>query len=333
MNRHQQEAPAARASLRRSTTRAIRKSLAPRSLLWWGCLALAIGCRGREEPETASLRAKVVEAERAVAQKDSLLNEFVETSQFIQNLNGELERIRKLPGTARIVIASDGETRIPVKAYRDSVLAHVRQLISRLDSSEARLAAVSGRTGSTNNVLSRQVAAMQAMLSAVRERFDGQQAELASLQGENRQLQSDRAGLRAERERLDRESAALKERLADAAEAEGTVYFIAGTKAQLLEIGAVREEGGARSLSFRKRGQTLVPGRELHPDDFTPISRMGNRDLRMPKESKAYLIVSQHNPALLTPTDKNMAVRGTVHIEDPIAFWAPSRFLILVEQP
>ncbi len=299
---------------------------------------------GDAEAVRTELTAKIAEVERVSAEKDRLLSDFVENTRFMNAINAELDRVRKLKPGVKVIQVQPGESPIAVEAYRDSVLAHIKQLTARLDSTEARLAASSraragapaspaaapatdapASAGAAMDGLQQQLAAYRATIAEVRAQLEAQQSELVSLQDENNSL-------RAERARLSSEKAALDEKLADLAEAENTVYFVAGSKSQLQELGVVREEGGARGLLLSKRGKTLVPGRDLHPEDFTAISKTGNSELSMPKPGKSYAIVSQHNASYLSPTEKDGTVKGTVRITNAAAFWAPSKFLILVER-
>jgi hypothetical protein len=307
------------------------------------CAPILTACgKGDTEAVRTELTAKIAEVERISAEKDRLLSDFVENTRFMNAINAELDRVRRLKPGVKVIQVQPGESPIAVAAYRDSVLAHIKQLTARLDSTEARLAAsarargvaptsagaeaaTSASSSSAMDGLQKQLASYRETIAEVRAQLEAQQSELASLQDENNSL-------RAERARLAGEKAALDEKLADLADAENTVYFIAGSKSQLQELGVVREEGGARGIMLAKKGKTLVPGRELHPEDFTALSKTGNTELSMPKAGKSYAIVSQHNASYLSPTEKDGAVKGTVRITNAAAFWAPSKFLILVER-
>ncbi len=322
-----------------------QRSLCRTAFLMTLCVSVLAACgNGDTEAVRTELTAKIAEVERVSAEKDRLLADFVENTRFMNAINAELDRVRKLKPGVKVIQLQPGESPIAVAAYRDSVLAHIKQLTARLDSTEARLAAstrarggtptpaaaapaadAAASAGSAMDGLQKQLAAYRATIAEVRAQLEAQQSELVSLQDENNSL-------RAERARLASEKAALDEKLADLADAENTVYFIAGSKSQLQELGVVREEGGARGLLLSKRGKTLVPGRDLHPEDFTALSKTGNSELSMPKPGKSYAIVSQHNATYLSPTEKDGTVKGTARITNAAAFWAPSRFLILVER-
>ena len=301
-----------------------------------------LACGGGEDIKN-ELQAKIAALESLSREKDELISEVVANTKFMQDLNAEIDRVRRLPAGATVVRVKPYESPIAVAAYRDTVLAHIRELAQRLEQTEARLAAVGARSATATGAstdesaraaasMSQQVETYRATIADARAQLQAQEGEMVSLQEENTALRSDRDQVRAERARLAAEKADLDSRYSDLAESASTVYFIAATKAQLKELGVVNEVGGARGLTLRKRGQTLVPAPTLNPSDLTALSVKGNTEVTMPKPDKAYTLVSPHNAALLSPLAGDGTVRGTVRITDPSAFWATSKFLILVEK-
>lgn len=311
---------------------------------------LALGlfaCSDKENALKTELQAKVAALEAVSKEKDELISDVVENAKFIQSINTEIDRVRRLPAGTKVVAVKPDESPIAVAAYRDTVLAHIRELTTRLEKTEARLAAVreksastaaAAATGSAKDVanatasMQQQLESYRETIAQVRAQLDAQQAEMSSLQGENTGLRKDRDQLRAERAKLAAEKAELNDRYADLAESASTVYYIAATKDQLKELGVVKEVGGARTITFRKRGQTLVPAANLNPADFTALSVKGNTEIALPKTNKSYRLVSNHDAALLSPLNKDSSLTGTVRITDPKTFWAGSKFLILVEK-
>ena len=56
-------------------------------------------------------------------------------------------------------------------------------------------------------------------------------------------------------------------------------------------------------------------------------------EIAFPKADKAYKIVSRQDvAALATQPDKASRIKGGLKISDAVKFWAPSKFLILMEQ-
>ncbi len=81
------------------------------------------------------------------------------------------------------------------------------------------------------------------------------------------------------------------------------------------------------------RGKTMVPGRTLDPAQFTVLSKAGDKQIMLPRADKEYRIISRQAleyTDLMRPRDA--VVKGTLTITDPDKFWAPSKFLILVEK-
>jgi len=114
-----------------------------------------------------------------------------------------------------------------------------------------------------------------------------------------------------------------------------TVYYVIGTKQELLEQGIVAEEGGARVLFiFGRAGKTLVPGRDLDPADFTPINKWSDTRVTLPDSTRNYRIVSRQDVGQLAvpPDDKGRLRVAALEILDPQEFWTASKFLIVVQE-
>jgi len=113
---------------------------------------------------------------------------------------------------------------------------------------------------------------------------------------------------------------------------ERTAHFVAGSKKELIERGVVVEEGGTRFLIFTRTGETLRPAESLDPKEFTTIDLGTITEIPLPRPDRRYRIVSRHDLAHVDPATVSAGkIRGTLRILDPRAFWAVSRFLILVE--
>jgi hypothetical protein len=115
-------------------------------------------------------------------------------------------------------------------------------------------------------------------------------------------------------------------------EMNNTVYYIIGTKDELLQKGIVVQTGGSRfPLLFAKVGQTIVPARELNPAAFTKINKRAVTEISLPGSDKTYRIASRQDlEGLATPTSGG-EVTGTLKIANPDKFWLTSRFLILIQ--
>ena len=108
------------------------------------------------------------------------------------------------------------------------------------------------------------------------------------------------------------------------------VWVAIGTERELAAKGVVRREGG--TLLMFGRGKTLVPGRAPDPAAFTPLSKTHDLIIAMPHADREYRVVSRQSllyAEVAKPQDA--IIRGELRITDPKAFWAPSKYLILVQ--
>ena len=112
---------------------------------------------------------------------------------------------------------------------------------------------------------------------------------------------------------------------------DDSVFVAIGSERELTEKGLVRREGG--TLLMFGRGKTMVPGRTLDPSQFTVLSKARDKQIMLPRADKEYRVISRQAleyTDLMRPRDA--IVKGTLTITDPEKFWAPSKFLILVEK-
>ena len=108
------------------------------------------------------------------------------------------------------------------------------------------------------------------------------------------------------------------------------MYYAVGTKKELMDKGVLTKEG-SKFLFFG--GTHLVPARNLDPAAFTRIDKTHDLAIALPKEDKSYKIISRQSPEYLAASSltKDGKVHGQLQIESPEEFWAPSKFLIVVE--
>jgi len=111
------------------------------------------------------------------------------------------------------------------------------------------------------------------------------------------------------------------------------VYMVARPLPDLLKSGILVEEGGRKGFLGLggKKGQTLVPGRNLQESDFTKLN-MSQDSMLILEPGHSYKIASRHNGALLSPgPNPNGVLPSRMRIIDPARFWSTSRFLILID--
>ena len=293
----------------------------PAMLLLAAALATTACNSNRGEVEQA-----LAEAEALNAEKDRLLAEVLETTQFINELDAELAKVKGV-GVSPV---AEGEGRpADAAAQREVLLGKVREVVARLDQSEANLEDTKARLqamGSRNTRLLTQIEEYQGTLEQFRGTVERQQAEILALRAEVDTV-------RAENVRLASDKAALTDTVIEMTTQTNTAYYVVGTKDELIQRGIIAEEGGSRVLFvFGKRGKTLVPTRNLDPSMFTRIDRLQDSTIPLPRSDRGYQIVTPQNLAYVTGTKlESGRVADSFFVTYPEEFWKPSRYLILVE--
>jgi len=286
---------------------------------------LATGCDRRY----AELTRALAEARAAEAQKDTLLTEVLETTQFVSDLNSELAKAKT------ISLSGEDDRGFPGaqldREERKATLERIQQVIARLNESETKLTATENRAKSAkirNARLLAQIATYKQTVEDLKLAAEQQRAENEAIIADQR---TQIASLSERIDTLDRETVSLRGSVRSLTSYKNTVYYIAGTKSELLEKGVVTKEG-SKFLVFG--GTRLEPSRNLDPGAFTAIDKTHTLTIPLPRTDKKYRIVSRQSPAHLTGgvNQKGEASGGVVEIQSPEAFWSTSKFLILVEK-
>jgi hypothetical protein len=277
----------------------------------WLAVALltVVGCGPSEE-----IQQQLAQLEIVSAQKDSLIEAVAEYAQVMSVISAELADIQMEGRDLMVAVES------PVAASRDSILNKIRYINERVAQTEARLRQSRRRVGALTALSDSLRATMEQTIANYEGLLASQRESLAAL---TEQV----TGLEAEKEQLAIEITTLED-------AAAKVYYVIGTEDELLERGIIQKEGGSRFLFvFGKRGQTLVPVRDLNPGDFTMVDRREATEIEFPNPEAVYLVVSRHDLAYLENTpDEKGNISGSLRISSPNEFWAASPFLIIVEK-
>jgi hypothetical protein len=278
------------------------------------------GCDRRQ----AELTRALAESRAAEAQKDSLLTEVLETTQFVSDLNSELAKAKT------VAITSNGaDPGLPGamqdREERKETLARIQQVIARLNESEAKLTAAEARAKNArirNARLLAQIATFQKTIEDLKTAAEQQRAE-------NEDQKSQIALLAGQVDTLGKERNSLRGSVASLITYKNTVYYAVGTKDELLKNGVVTKEG-SKFLIFG--GTRLEPARSLNPAAFTAIDKTQTLSIALPRTDKKYKIVSRQSPEYLSgDVNPKGEVKGVVEIVAPEEFWSPSKYLILVQ--
>ena len=274
----------------------------------------------------------LAEVQEISAQKDSLLKDVTATTTFLTELSREVNAVRDLK-TGRPVrgVASDLEDNLSPADRRARVLAQVKEITERVQQAENRLASsrrrVTELTGS-DAAKSARLAAFDSTIASFRTIIDNQKAEISSLYDQVRALTDENERLKTDNARLASSTTQLTTERDSLTSENNTVYYVVDTRKALLARHVIEQTGGFLGL-----GATQVPSRELEKASFVPIDKTQVTEIPLPKADKQYRVVTRQDLAALEPgTDERGRVSGRLRIRDPKAFWAASRYLILVEQ-
>jgi hypothetical protein len=270
-------------------------------------LALALlagaGCQQRPSPE---VQGKLAELNKVSNERDRLLAEMSENARMMSQISADLAKVR-IPAR-QLHVSSES----PAGAARDSAVQKIRYITARVNETERKLGESEQRIKELTTVSEGLRGTLQATINNYRSVVEEQKATIVALTDQVAQL-TDTVRL-------------LKEM-------NNTVYYIIGTKDELLKKGIIVETGGSRfPFLFAKLGQTVIPARELNPAVFTKINKRDVTEIALPGSDKTYRIASRQDLAgLATPPGDGGHIVGTLKIANPDRFWLTSRFLIVVQ--
>lgn len=294
-----------------------------RRLILAGSLAvLATACVSKSEYDRQMEQVAAISAE-----KDSLLNEVVQTSQFIAEVSTELDKVRA--GNATVAATGEMEAMSPAQ-QRAALTERVRGLTARLVESEERLNQSRRRVSSlssNNTTMQKQLESYDSTLKSFQVLIDSQKAEIATLVDQVQSLTTANESLRVTNVALTAERDELTAQHSMLTAEQNTVYWVAGTKEELRRRGLIELRGGMLGI-----GKTAVPSRTLNASEFTAVDRTQLAELSLPNPGKTYRIISTNDVSGLDSPPVDGKFKGTLRIASPEIFWRPSRFLMLIEQ-
>ena len=287
-------------------------------------VASVAGCNRSQ----AELAKALAESRAAEAQKDSLLTEVLETTQFVSDLNSELAKAKLVN-----VGSPEADPGVPGAAQdredRQATLERIQQVIARLNESEAKLTQTENRAKNAkirNARLLAQISTYKQTIEDLKTAAEQQRSEQEAVIADQR---TQIATLAGQVDDLNFQTASLRDTVGHLTAYKNRVYYAVGTKDELLRSGVVTKEG-SKFLIFG--GTRLEPARKPNKDAFTMIDKTQTLSISLPRTDKKYKIVSRQSPEYLSGevTEKG-EVRGVVEIASPEEFWASSKYLILVQ--
>jgi len=277
--------------------------------------AAAVAAAGCDQQALHLAQARADSLQNVAVDRDRVVAEVAADARTLSEISAELSKVR-LNGKLKL---APSET--PDAARRDSVVQRVHLLAARVRDTDARLRASQQQIAGMTHLSDSLRATLESTVVNFQKVVDDQKTQIAALT--------------ARADSLTGVTVALQDTLSNVQTRDNTVYYVIGTKDDLLKKGVITEEGGSRFLFVLwKSGKTLVPARTLDPTLFTAIDRREVTSISLPDSAQAYRIVSRNDlNALGSPPDDHGEIvhSSRLAIARPEQFWAGSRYLIIVE--
>ena len=270
-----------------------------------------------------------------VSIKNDLLNELMSSTQFVNDLNTEVAKVKARQSSKLGVKLTRESDMGAVKEERAAVVARIKELVARLDSSEKRIASLRTRAASLakhDSTIVAQVDAYEKTISDLRQTVEQQKSEYESTIAKQTvqiaQLTSRVDTVTRDNVRLAGEKLALTDTVAQLTTEKNIAFYVIGTKDDLVHQGVLVEEGHKRFVVLG--GRTVTLARDLDTTKFTKIDRLRDRVINFPAGD--YTIFTRQNPTFASPfAARDGKMSGGLRIDQPEQFWEPSRFLIILK--
>ncbi len=290
---------------------------------------IGVSACDKSKPE---LEKTLVQVQQISAEKDSLLKDVMQTSQFIADVNTQLATVKsRNAGKPTVGKPGEMENNLTPAQQREAIKLKVKELTDRLNESESRLSASRKRVADlagNNTAMTKQLAAFDSTITAFKSIIENQKSEIATLNEQVAALTGENTALKADKTQLTAEKTQLTEEKSSLTNERNTVYYVIGTEDELFKKKIITKSGGVIGL-----GKTALPNSDLNPADFTSIDRTKVTEIAFPRADKPYKIVSRQDvSALEVQPDKGGRIKGGIRITNADKFWAGSKFLILMEQ-
>jgi len=288
----------------------------------------ALTLRLRNAALGESLRVVRGVTERQNVEKDLLVREIHGFDYFMEQLQVEFRRIRTLQRQAGALDPRE-DPLSSVESERRHILNEARSARTRLAHLEAaaeqqgrvlatlrdsvRASADSALASDTERDSSRTaLASVRVLVADLRMRLDDLQHQVDSLTDYSRALHD-------ENERL---TAAITAE----ATRDSTVYYVVGTRKQLVEWHLAREAGGVPVTGWGR----ILQRAEIRDSTHFTVAHMRSRVVKL-EEGRDYQILSpQSTSAIENRLAADGTFRGSLHIREPEVFWRGSKWLVIV---
>ncbi|HYC53195.1 MAG TPA: hypothetical protein VEB19_18970 [Gemmatimonadaceae bacterium] len=247
--------------------------------------------------------------------RNELLEQVMEGTRFVNEVNAELSKARNI-GTVRQL--KPGAELADANEERRQVVGKITILVDRLAAMQGRLVGMRKEVADKDSLLKTRIAEYEQVIAEAQSAAEFQRAQLQALIDE----QTTRIAS------LNQQVDSLHGTVRDLTDEQNTVYFVVGTRKELIEKGVVVPNGSRRFLLAGAR--PVAPARDLDPSVFTKLDRRTDRTIILPDGE--YRILSRQNEAYTTSeVTKSGKLAGALTIEQPERFWNGSRYLIVMK--
>jgi cell division protein FtsL len=267
----------------------------------------------------------LADRQRQLSLQSQIIGDATVSARLVAEIERDLSRVRSLRvrGDTTQIESAIASTSAQLATVQKKVTA----LINRLNASEARLRQIRNDSAShaaSDATMMSQLREHEQSIAELRATVEQQRTEITMLEQKVDSVVRANIVLVSQRDSVIIVANTFAAR-------EDSVFVVIGNERELTQKGLVRREGG--TLLLFGRGKTMVPGRTLDPTHFTVLSKARDKQIMLPRADKDYRIISRQ---ALEYTDltkpRDAIVRGTLTITDSERFWAPSKYLILVER-
>lgn len=279
------------------------------------------------------LQKTLVQVQQLSSQKDSLMQDVLATTRFIADANTELSKIRS---SAKVIANTATNENIPsLDSARARLLKRIETVTAGLNAAQTKLAKNRKQLtllDSNNKTLKAELLAVDSTITSLNTMIDAQKTQVTDLNTQLLALQTENMTLKTTNSVLVADTVTLSTERNELTTEKNTVYYVIGTKKELLAKGIIVQKGGVLGI-----GKTQVPAPTLNTKNFTAIDKTVVNVITLP--AGLYQIVSTQNVRALDASNgveetsfTLRAVRNNIKINDVNAFWAPSKYLIFVRQ-
>ncbi len=293
-------------------------------------LPMLFACDTKAKQQLVALAAAdSLRQDSLLAVKNQLLNDMLVSTQFINDINTEIAKARSLPRATNATALATPAEGTKMQDDRADVLNRIRMVVQRLDATDARIAVLrreAARLSQHDSTLMQQIAQYEQTIADFRTTIETQKQQFqAVIDSQTAHI----ASLNGTVDTLNGANAALTDTVGQLTEQRNTAYYVVGTRDDLERAGVLVEEGHRQFWLVGNR--RAEPSRALDAAAFTRIDITKDTSITLP--DGRYTIFSRQDPAYTQPfAVKDGRISGGLYITNPRAFWAPSKFLILLKQ-